>query len=649
MTARTLKGIAAEVKKANKADIRVNDQDIAQEIAGQEFHRLLVDWNYTASAFPSTTCIHELFGVKASQTPTAVAVVFGDRSLTYAELDSYSNQIAHHLRSLGVGPEVIVAMCMERSPEMIAGILGILKASGAYLPLDRSYPGEHIGYLLKDANVRLVLVSDTTEGLFAPICVNPVKIAFQAKHIIHQPKTAPVNLGTAENLAYVIYTSGSSGRPKGVSVTHRNISRLVLNTNYVKISTDDVLLQLAPVTFDAATFEIWGALLNGAKLILCPSEPILDIQKLRGLMLKTSVTTLWLTAGLFNSIVDADVLADVPLKQLLVGGDTVSAPHVKRLMKRLPNCTVINGYGPTEGTTFSVCFPITDLAAIGNSVPIGRPISNTTVYVLDDHGKVAQIGEAGELFIGGAGISRGYSGRPDLTAEVFAPNPFGEPGSRLYRTGDLVRYMPDGVIEFIGRMDFQVKVRGYRIEPEEIEAALLLDPGIRQAVVVALPDSRSDKRLVAYVVSAKSVELDWKKIREQLGHRLPEYMIPSLMVSVDALPLTANGKIDRKALPSPESVSSSALLQPGLEQAVAEIWKSALSVSQVGAEDDFFDLGGTSLALINVVVEMSKRFALPLDTSIVARGATVRALASAVREQMAADPVPSSALACVAA
>ncbi|HET9364398.1 MAG TPA: AMP-binding protein, partial [Candidatus Angelobacter sp.] len=356
MNTRALENIVSEVKEV-KADFWVNEQHGIPEMDTQQLHQLLAKWNNTASDFPSTTCIHELFTQKAFLTPEAEAVTFDDRSLTYAELDGYSNQIAHYLRSVVVGPEVIVALCIERSLEMIAGILGILKAGGAYLPLDKSYPAEHIGYLLKDASAPVVLTSDKTKDLFAAFDVQTVKIDFQAPNIAGQPSTAPVNTAEAENLAYVMYTSGSSGTPKGVGVTHRNISRLVLNTNYVKISADDVFLQLAPVTFDAATFEIWGALLNGAKLALYPPEQTLDLLKLKSIIHKAGVTILWLTAGLFNSIVDADVLAQAPLKQLLVGGDVVSVSHVRRLREQLDDCTVINGYGPTEGTTFSVCFP----------------------------------------------------------------------------------------------------------------------------------------------------------------------------------------------------------------------------------------------------------------------------------------------------
>jgi amino acid adenylation domain-containing protein len=604
----------------------------------EQRRKLLIEWNNTASSFPENKPIHELFAEQAARTPGAEAVVLGDRHLTYAELDAYANQLAHHLQTLGVGPETVVGLGLERSPEMFVGLLAILKAGGAYLPLDRNYPREYLSYLLGDAGVKIVLTSTETNDAFVACNVRTVVVDLKSEVIAKQPKSAPKSGVTGINLAYVMYTSGSSGGPKGVGVVHHNISRLVLNTNYVRIAATDVFLQLAPVTFDAATFEIWGALLNGAKLVLFPPGLTLDLLKLQNVIHRQRVTILWLTAGLFNSIVDADVMILAPVRQLLVGGDVVSAPHVTRLMKQLNDCRVINGYGPTEGTTFSVCFPVPDLVAIERAVPIGRPISNTTAYVLDSQGGLVPIGEVGELYVGGAGVSRGYFNRPRLTAESFVPNPFGEPGSRLYRTGDMVRYSQDGVLEFVGRGDFQVKVRGYRIELEEVEARLRTHSDIRQVAVAAEADARGDKRLVAYVVPAGHTDPDWEKLRKSLSERMPEYMVPSALVILDRLPLTANGKVDRKALPAPEKGVTRVVLQSELnpvEDTVAEIWKSSLRTSSVGLDDDFFDLGGTSLALINVVVEMSKRFGLPLDTSIVTRGATVRALSGAVKEMMA--------------
>jgi aspartate racemase len=610
----------------------------------QDRHRVLIQWNDTASDFPRARCIHELFAEEASKRPAAVALVAGDHSLTYAEVDSRANQLAHYLRTIGVGPEVVVGLCVERSVEMIIGLMGILKAGGAYLPVDNNYPQERIAYLLADAGASVVVTSMETDAVLAPHGVRTIRVDLDSA-IVDQPKSSLASGATSQNLAYIMYTSGSSGQPKGVGVTHHNISRLVMNTNFVRIAADDVFLQLAPITFDASTFEIWGALLNGARLVLYSPDYMLDLSKLKSVIRQAEVSILWLTAGLFNSIVDADLHALAPIKQLLVGGDALSVSHVRRLMEGFSTCRVINGYGPTEGTTFSVCFPIPNLFAIENTVPIGRPISNSTAYVLGSDCEPVPVGATGELYIGGAGLARGYFHRADLTAESFIPNLFSDCGGRLYRTGDMVRYSGDGVLEFIGRVDSQVKVRGYRIELEEVEAALLLDPRIRQAAVVAQPDPRGDKRLVAYVVVERNGEPDLKAIREDLSRRLPEYMVPSLFIAMDVLPLTLNGKVDRRALPAFDTRSSRVTAHSGLEGTVADIWAATLGVSAVGVNDDFFDLGGTSLALINVVAEMSKRFAISLDTSIVARGATVSALAEAVKERASiSDP---SSLECL--
>ena len=607
---------------------------VAHEPDDQEIQRLLMVWNETSSDFPKDRCVHELFADQAARRPNSQAVVMGDGCLTYAELDSRANQVAHYLQTKGVGPEVVVGLCIERSLEMMIGLLAILKAGAAYLPLDRNYPQEHLAYLLKDAGVRTVLTSTETEAVLKSCGVPTVILSLESNLFVKQPTTPLVSRASFENLAYVMYTSGSAGKPKGVGVTHYNISRLVRNTNYVQINANDVFLQLAPVTFDAATFEIWGALLNGAKLVLYPPDVIIDLLKLKSVIHKAGVSILWLTSGLFNSIVDADAMILAPIKQLLVGGDVVSATHVRRLLEQISTCQVINGYGPTEGTTFSVCFPIPNLSAIHATVPIGRPISNTTVYVLDPDFKPVPVGATGELYIGGEGLARSYFHRPDLTGESFLPNPFAGFGSRLYRTGDTVRYSEDGVLDFVGRLDFQVKVRGHRVEPEEIETALLSHPEILQAAVVTQSEPRGDKRLVAYIVGADHTGPDLAKVREDLRRHLPEYMIPSVFIPLGALPLTANGKVDRRALPSSEERANRQPAGSTVEETVGEICASALGIRTVGLDEDFFDLGGTSLALINVVVEMGKRFAFPLDTSIVTGGATVRALAQAVRERM---------------
>ena len=362
--------------------------------------------------------------------------------------------------------------------------------------------------------------------------------------IARQPATAPGNTLHPHNTAYVIYTSGSTGTPKGVVVSHQNVVRLVHQANYVDLTADDVFLHLAPLAFDASTFEIWGALLNGARLVIYP-DGVVDLARLRSVIAQQQISVLWLTAALFHQVVDEDVEALAGVRQLLAGGDVLSAAHVRRVLEALPGCTPINGYGPTEGTTFSACYAVPDVAAIADTVPIGRPITNTQVYVLDGGLEPVPIGVVGELYVAGAGLGRGYVGRCGLTAERFVANPFGLAGSRMYRTGDLARWRHDGVLEFVGRADHQVKLRGFRIEPGEIEAVLLRHPAVAQAVVLAREDGPGQKRLVAYVVAGADRAIDVAALRGQLGASLPDYMVPSGFVVLASLPLTANGKLDR--------------------------------------------------------------------------------------------------------
>ena len=467
-------------------------------LCAEERQRLLVEWNNTAADYVPDTCVHELFAEQAARQPDAIALGFEGVQLSYGELERRANQLAHHLRALGVGPETVVGLCLARSISAIVGLLGILKAGGAYLPLDPSYPPARLAYMLSDAHARVLVTEAEHLRSLPPHEALVVRIDADWEEIARHPSTAPISGTCADNLAYVIYTSGSTGSPKGVEVVHRGITRLVLRPNYADLRSDDVFLLMAPLAFDASTFEIWGALLNGAKLIVYP-ETWPDIARLKAVICDEKVSVLWLTAGLFHRVVDDDLSVLAPIRLLLAGGDALSPAHVLRAAAGLSRSRLINGYGPTEGTTFSVCFPVPRRPCFEASVPIGRPITQTQAYVLDALLEPVPPGVAGELYIGGLGLARGYVGRASRTAERFVPNPFGN-GDRLYRTGDLVRYLADGNLEFLGRLDHQVKVRGYRIELGEIEAALLSQPGVDQAVVVARHDGSAEKRLVAYVV-----------------------------------------------------------------------------------------------------------------------------------------------------
>jgi aspartate racemase len=509
------------------------------------------DWNHTATDYPRDRCIHELFAEVAARSPEGVALTAGGHRLSYAELDRSANRLANYLRSRGVTNETVVGVHLDRSPEMIVALLAVLKAGGTYLPLDASYPRERLMYILADARASLVLTTSARLDDLPLGGVARLPVDGGAQAIAGQPDRPPdVTVGPM-NLAYVMHTSGSTGQSKGAAITHRNVIRLVRSVNYVSIAADDVFLQLAPIAFDAAIFEIWGALLNGARLVLYPNRP-LDFDVLARVIEDEGVTVAWFTAGIFHRLVDYRPAALRPLRSLLAGGDVLSPPHVWRLKQHLPNCELINGYGPTECTTFSVCWRVRDSAGITATVPIGRPVSNARLYILDDALEQVPVGEVGELYIGGEGVARGYFNRPALTAHRFVPNPHGPPGDRLYRSGDLARYCANGEVEFLGRVDRQVKVRGFRIEPGEVEASLMTHPDVGQAVTLALDDTLGDKRLVAYLVSRTGHEPEARALRVHLKRRLPPHMVPSTLMWLRSLPLTPNGKVDYRRLPRPE-------------------------------------------------------------------------------------------------
>jgi len=513
-----------------------------------ERQQLLVEWNQTSSAYPQLS-IKELFEQQAARTPEAVAVTFEDEQLSYHELNERANQLAHYLREQGVGLELLVGISLERSVELVVALLGVLKAGGAYLPLDAGYPPERLALMLGEAEVTVLLTQQSLLGrLPKPLPERVICLQRGGAQFAQQSRTNPVIEVEPENLAYVIYTSGSTGGPKGVAIAHRSVVRLVKETNYVRFSEKEVFLQLAPVSFDAATFEVWGPLLNGGRLVLFPAtEPTLP--ELGAILQRHQVTTLWLTSGLFQLMVDERVGDLQTVQQLIAGGDVLSAAHVRKAAEQLPQCQLINGYGPTENTTFSCCYAIGEASTIGSSVPIGQPIANSQAYVLDSELQPVPVGVAGELYLGGAGLARGYLGQPQLTAAKFIPNPHGaEAGARLYRTGDLARYRADGTLEFLGRRDQQVKIRGYRIEPAEIEAVLCEQEQVREAVVVVREQLDGDKRLLAYVSASEDVELQVAELRAYLQERLPQYMMPATIQVLERLPLTANGKVDRGAL-----------------------------------------------------------------------------------------------------
>jgi len=610
-----------------------------------ERHQLLVEWNDTSTDYPRDKCIHELFEEQAERTPDAIAVVFEEQQLTYRELNSRANQLAHYLKKRGVVPEALVGICVERSLEMVIGVLGILKAGGAYVPLDPSYPKERLAFMIEDTKAPVILSQQHLVNVLPEHTAIVICLDSDLKTITKESKENPVNGTAAGNLAYVIYTSGSTGRPKGVCVPHRGVVRLVKETNYARLTSEEVFLQLASISFDASTFEIWGSLLNCAKLVIMPPGTP-SLEELGQVVQKHQITTLWLTAGLFHLMVDEKPEAFTHVRQLLAGGDVLSVSHVRGFLSKNRNCTLINGYGPTENTTFTCCHTIELTGQIEKSVPIGRPVSNTRVYVLDGCLQPVPVGVPGELHIGGDGLARGYLNRPELTAEKFIPDPFSrEPEARLYKTGDLARYLPDGTIEFLGRIDNQVKVRGYRIEPGEIEAVLVQHPFVREAIVIAREDQPGDKRLVAYVVLSEKSTVAANDLRNFMKEKLPEYMVPAAFVVLDALPLTPNGKVDRKALPAPDTerlYPEDSFIAPRtpIEEMLAGIWCDVLGLKKVGIHDNFFELGGHSLLATQVMSRLRKAFQVEIPLRSLFEMPTIEGLAIRIAQSQAEDTDP---------
>ncbi|HPU56490.1 MAG TPA: amino acid adenylation domain-containing protein, partial [Verrucomicrobiota bacterium] len=519
--------------------------------------------------------IHRAFETQAAQTPDAVAVSFQGRTLTYAELNARANRLARRLHALGVRPGVRTGVCLERSPELILSLLAILKAGSAYVPLDPACPSKRLAFLAQDAALPVVIASESFDtSVFAGtgtavLAVNDAAINTQEAGNLDAH-------AASEDPAYVLYTSGSTGAPKGVIVPHRAVLRLVRGADYARFAPDEVFLQFAPISFDASTFEIWGALLNGARLEIFPPH-MPSLAELGRVIHERAVTTLWLTAGLFHQMVDEQLEDLRGVRQLLAGGDVLSVPHVAKLIRNVPECRLINGYGPTENTTFTCCFPVPSFWRPRRSVPIGRPIRGTQVFVLDEQLEPVPTGVPGELCIAGEGLALGYLNQPELTAERFVSNPFGPPGSRMYRSGDRVRLLPDGNLEFLGRMDQQVKIRGFRVEPGEIETALRRHPGVHDAAVTAR-ETHTGRELVAYVVAAGQKPAP-ETLERFLRTKLPPYMMPASFVFLDALPLTANGKVDYRALPAPAASRGDNAPAPPVSETEAillSIWKEVL-------------------------------------------------------------------------
>jgi amino acid adenylation domain-containing protein len=576
-----------------------------------ERHQLLVEWNATETEYPSHRCVHELFEEQVERTPDATAVVFEDKELSYKELNRRANQLAHHLRDLGVRPDDRVAICVERNLEMVVGLLAVLKAGGAYVPLDPAYPSERLAWMLKDSepvalltqNHLVTLFSFADDGPGIPV-LDLSDESFLSKQREEDPDAVSIGLAS-HHLAYVIYTSGSTGLPKGVMVEHRSINRLVLNTNYVKLLPTDVIAQSSNVSFDAATFEIWGALLTGARIVIVGKRELLSPLSLSRRITQSKITVLFLTTAVFHQVAREHPESLRTLRSVLWGGEQVEPRWVARVRDAGAPENLLHVYGPTETVTYASWYRVSETTDRDGPIPIGRPISNTRIYILNRQAEPAPVGVPGEIYIGGVGVARGYLKRPKLTEERFIVSPFVE-GERLYRTGDLGRFLADGNIEFLGRNDFQVKIRGFRIELGEIEARLTSHSGVSEAVVLVRAHQDGDKRLVAYYTTAEAVEAE--TLRTHLSAVLPDYMVPSAYVALRAFPLTPNGKLDRQALPAPEDEAyarhSYEPPQGRIEETLAAIWCEVLGLERVGRHDNFFELGGHSLLAVRMIARL---------------------------------------------
>jgi amino acid adenylation domain-containing protein len=594
----------------------------------------LRDWNSTSVPYPREATIGSIFEDQAARTPDAVALATaaGDATWTFDALNRSANRLAHHLGRLGIRPETRVGLHLDRSPELIVAMLAVLKSGGAYVPLDPGLPLKRASFVLADASPAVVVSRERLADGLPATTAGLVCLDSDAGAIAACADSNPPDSGSATGLAQILYTSGSTGEPKGVAVVHRGVVRLVKGAGYARFGSDEVFLQAAPASFDASTFEIWGPLLNGGRLVVLET-PTPGLEDLAEAIARHGVTTLWLTAGLFHLAVD-ECLRDLrPLRQLLAGGDVLSVPRVRAALRGLPDCALVNGYGPTEGTTFSACHSIRDLAESASSVPIGRPIANTRIYLLDGEGCCVPPGEEGEIYIGGDGLARGYWKRAALTSESFVESPFEDSSdARLYRTGDLACIGPDGLLEFRGRRDHQVKLHGYRVEPAEIEAALLRHAGVAGGVVEARATTSGARRLVAYVVPRPNGDCDDAGLRAHLQRELPDYMVPAAFVKLHELPLTANGKVDRRALPEPSLGGTGAGEPPRTETeaAIAQVWAAVLEVEAVDCDGNFFDLGGSSLRIIEAHARLQSRLARDLSITALFEHPTVRALARAI-------------------
>lgn len=603
---------------------------------------LLRAWGRYDDVAAEPRCVHEMVAAQAARTPDATAISCDRTTLTYRMLDAWADGLAGLLTQAGIGRGQVVAVLADRSPELIVALLAVLKSGAAYLALEGDMPAEHRERLVKDARASTALTSDeaarTAAGVRTIRIGDPGELAGYA--------CSPMAATRPDDLAYVSYTSGSTGPPRGVAVPHAAVSRLVRDPDWADFTERDTFLQLAPVAFDASTLEIWAPLTVGARLAIHPAGRV-DVDELAVTLAAEGVTVMWLTAGLFHQVVASRLDSLGGLRHLIAGGDVLSGKAVRALLTRYPGLRFTNGYGPTENTTFTTCWTA-EATSPADPIPIGRPISGTRVAILDAALRTVPVGVAGELYAGGGGLARCYLGQPATTAERFVADPHAAtPGARMYRTGDLARWRPDGTIDFLGRADRQVKVRGYRVEPGEVEAAIEGSPGVRSALVIGEPDPMGSTRLVAFATPedqhADPGELA-RQLRSRLVRRLPQHLVPARLTIVHRLPLNRNGKVDRSAFEAarrtPRAISTAYVApREPMESFLAELWAAMLGIDAVGIHDDFFEIGGHSLIAAEVLSRVQQEFGAVLAARVFYLHPTVAELTAAIQSLLAASPL----------
>ncbi len=606
-----------------------------------ERHQLLVEWNQTTADYPRDQCLHQLFEEQVSLTPNAIALVFEQQRITYQDLNQRANQLAHHLQSLGVAPDVLVGICVERSVEMVVGLLGILKAGGAYVPLDPAFPLERLSYMLSDSQLTILVAHQALVPLFPEYQAQVVRIDTDWASISQMSTQNPSSVVNVDHLAYILYTSGSTGKPKGVQIQHGSTTNFLSSMKLQPgLTEQDILVAITTISFDIAVLELYLPLLVGAQVVLASREVAVDGIRLWQLLEESGATFMQSTPATWQLLLAVGWTGHSSFK-ILCGGEALSPQLANQLVGR--SSAVWNMYGPTEATVWATIHEIkvSDqiIDAHRSAISVGKPIANTQIYILDPFLKPVPIGLRGELYIGGVQLARGYLNLPNLTAEKFIPDPFSrQPHSRLYRTGDLARYLPNGDIEYIGRIDNQAKIRGYRIELGEIEVLLATHPAIRQNAVIVREDLPGDKRLVAYFVVHEQQTATIQDVRDFLSQQLPAYMMPTAFVILDVMPLTPNNKIDRRSLPVPTIERSqliAAFAEPRnqLEKTIVQIWQQVLGVDKIGIHDNFFELGGNSLIAVQLLTKLGNELGQNLFVTTFLNAQTISQLAAVLQAQ----------------